>query len=233
MTNTFTDEHRMKLEQYLAEHELPSRLGTKESACSIAAINLAVSGKLTDSIPECMSGVLGKSTIILQDAMPDEMRNSSRYKQLLPDMAGTGRDKEQERFAVFLDWMWTVVLPQIQPLADEKGFGEEWQDMCELKTPKAASAAYAAASTAFAAASAAYAAASTAFAAASAAYAAASAAYAADAAAAAANADAAYAASAYAAAAAAASAYAADVDFWNTTDPIGVLERMTYLKGET
>jgi hypothetical protein len=77
MTQTFTQEHRAKLEQYLATHTLPSGLGTKESACSIAAINLAVSGTLTDDIPDCMSEVLGKATIRLQDAMPSEMRNSA------------------------------------------------------------------------------------------------------------------------------------------------------------
>ena len=235
----FTDEHRMKLEQYLAEHELPSGLGTEESACSIAAINLAVSGKLTDTIPDCMSKVLGQSTISLQDSMPAVMRNSERYKRLLPDMAGTGRDKEQERLAVLLNWMWTVVLPQLQPLADEKGFGEAWQDMCELKTPKAA---YDAADAARAATSAADAA-SGAYVA-DVAYAVAYA-VAADVAYAVAAADAARAATSAARAATSAAdaadvayavaavARAADADFWNTVDPIGVLERMTYLKGST
>ena len=224
MTNTFTDEHRMKLEQYLAEHELPSGLGTEESACSIAAINLAISGELTDDIPDCMSKVLGNSTISLQDAMPDEMRNSSRYKQLLPDMAGTGRDKEQERIAVFLDWMWTVVLPHLQPLADEKGFGEEWQDMCRLKTPEAAAVAAVAArdAAAFAAKAATKAADAATYAAAKAAAKAATKA-----------ADAATYAAAKAAATAATKAADAYADFWNTVDPIGVLERMTYLRGET
>jgi hypothetical protein len=41
MTQTFTQEHRAKLEEYLATHTLPSGLGTEESACSIAAINLS------------------------------------------------------------------------------------------------------------------------------------------------------------------------------------------------
>jgi hypothetical protein len=100
MTQTFTQEHKAKLEQYLATHTLPSGLGSKESACSIAAINLAVSGELTDEIPDCMSGVLGTAAVVLQDAMPSEMRNSLRYKTLLPDMAGTGREHEQERLAI-------------------------------------------------------------------------------------------------------------------------------------
>jgi hypothetical protein len=130
MTQTFTQEHKAKLEQYLATHTLPSGLGTKESACSIAAINLAMSGTLTDDIPDCMSEVLGKATIRLQDAMPEEMRNSERYKALLPEMAGTGREHEQERLAILMNWMWSVVLPQLQPIADKNGFGSEWKNMC-------------------------------------------------------------------------------------------------------
>jgi hypothetical protein len=117
----------------------------KESACSIAAINLALSGKLTDNIPDCMSDVLGKATIRLQDAMPEEMRNSERYKALLPEMAGTGREHEQERLAILMDWMWSVVLPQLQPIAESKGFGDAWQNMCNLKTYAAAADAAAAA----------------------------------------------------------------------------------------
>jgi hypothetical protein len=204
MTQTFTQEHKAKLEEYLATHTLLSGLGTKESACSLAAINLALSGELTDEIPDCMSDVLGTATMVLQDAMPSEMRNSLRYKTLLPDMAGTGRKHEQERLAILINWMWSVVLPQLQPLADKHGFGNEWQTMCNLKTAASArTAAVAAANRAD-------------------------------------YADAAYAAvraADYAAAASYAATYAAlsaaGGDFLETVDPIGVLERMTYLNVET
>jgi len=166
--------------------------------------------------------------------MPDGMRNSSRYKSLIPNMPGTGREREAERLAVLMDWMWTVVLPQIQPVADKGGFGSEWQRMCETKTSdeKLRSAAYAAdAAYADAAYAAAAYAADAAYAAAARAAAAADAAAYADAAYAAAYASAAYAADAAFAASAAASAAARSArgTFWETVDPIGVLERMTYL----
>ena len=63
-------EQRRKLETHLATHDLSRGLGTEESACSVAAINLAISGKLTDDIPECMSKVIGRWIIGVQDAMP-------------------------------------------------------------------------------------------------------------------------------------------------------------------
>lgn len=186
----YTAEHRAKLEDYLANHSLPKGIGHEESACTVAAINLAISGKLTDSIPACMSEVLGKAAIRLQDAMPDDMRNSQRYKTLIPNMAGSGRSLEKERLAVLMDWMWSMVLPQLQSIADEGGYGEQWQIMCRKRTKKAAARAV----------------------------------YAADVAALAAADVAAYY-TAY-------TAYAADVDFWSKVDPIGVLERMTYLQGK-
>ena len=207
--NDYTTDHRLKLEAYLATHTLPQGLGDRESACTLAAINLAMSGKLTDKIPACMSKVLGKAAIALQDAMPTEMRNSLRYKALIPDMPGTGRAQEQERLAILMDWMWSALLPQIQPIADEQGFGAEWKSMCREKTAAAADAAAdaCAAANAEAAAAAAY----------GAAYA-----YAAFAA---------VAAVAVAAVANAAARAADRADFWATIDPIGVLERMTYLTG--
>jgi hypothetical protein len=190
MSDQYTIENRTELEAYLATHSLPSGLGDKESACTLAAINLAITGKLTDVIPSCMSLVLGSATIRLQDGMPDQMRNSKRYKRLIPDMPGTGRERDTERLAVLMDWMWTVVLPQLQPLADKNGFGPEWRKMCEVKTSAAAEAARAAV----------YADEADVYAARAAVY-----------------------------VGAAVEAANVVVKFWEVVDPIGVLERMTYL----
>ena len=184
---------------------IPAGVGSKENACSIAAINLALSGKLTDEIPDCMSLVIGKWIIKIQDSAPADLRNSERWRRLLlPLAAGTGRGREAERSSVALEWMWSAVLPQLQPLADRHGFGELWRKMSDLRTRAAAYAA-----TSAAAASAAYAADASA---ASAADAAASAAYAAT-----------------SAAASYADAAAADADFWHSVDPCGCLERMINL----
>jgi hypothetical protein len=224
LTMIFTETQKQKLEQYLASHHIPSGLGTENEACSIAAINLAISGRLTDEIPDCMSLVVGKWIIRIQDLMPDSIRNSLEWKQLLPLAAGTGREQERERLVLILNWMWRCLEP-LQPLADKKGFGFEWREMIEQKTSTAAYAAEAAAEAVEAAVEAAaeavaYAAAADsvdadAYAAEAAAYAAAAeaaAAYAAKAAAYAAEADAAAYAAEAAAYAAEADAYAAEAD---------------------
>lgn len=79
--------------------------GEKEiSACSIAAINLALFGVLTDEIPDCMSLVLGDWIIRAQDAMSHEARNDRRWRDLLPLAAGSGRDREKERLQILLQF---------------------------------------------------------------------------------------------------------------------------------
>ena len=138
---TLTTEQQAAIASKLATMYLPSGLGDEHSACSIAAINLALSGKLTDSIPDCMSEVIGRWIIAAQDAMPGALRNSARWKSLLPLAAGTGREQEQERLKIILDWMWGTVLPSLQSLADQQGFGAQWQKMTAERTAKSANAA--------------------------------------------------------------------------------------------
>ena len=215
-----TQTEQTKISELLSSMTLCSGVGTKESACSIAAINLALSGRLTDDIPECMSEVIGNWIIRIQDSMPDSVRNSREWKSLLPQAAGTGRSHETQRSKIILEWMWCKVLPQLQSTANTQGFGESWQTMCTEKTADAAySAADAADAAAYSAADAA------AYAADAAAYAADAAAYAADAVA---RADAAYAVYAVYAVARAADAVAraAAADFWLQVNPVHLLEQL-------
>ena len=133
-----TTEQQEAIAAYLEGMTLPSGLGTKESACSIAAINLALTGILTDRVPDCMSEVIGNWIIPIQDAMPSGIRNSRRWKSLLPLAAGTGRDMERERLELVTAWLWGMVLPTLQPLAAENGFGAEWLAMTTHRTVAAA-----------------------------------------------------------------------------------------------
>lgn len=145
MKSTITRQQQKEIRSLVESMELSRGIGTSKSACSIAAINLALTGKLTDAIPACMSLAIGRWIVEVQDAMPAEIRNSHKWKRLLPLAAGTGRELEQERLQILLDWMWDVVLPSLQALADANGFGFAWSVMCEQKTSDTAHAAHVAA----------------------------------------------------------------------------------------
>jgi hypothetical protein len=160
--STLNETQEAAIREWLAAHPtLSTGIGTEEAACSVAAINLALSGELTDDVPACMSQVIGRWVIVVQDRMPADIRNSGAWRELLPLAAGTGRSHEAERTAMVLDWMWGTALPLVQSLADARGFGTAWREMTTDRTASAAAtatnaAAYAAA-TATNAANAAYA----------------------------------------------------------------------------
>ena len=231
MSSTLTQEKEQQIVEWLAKHPtLTEGVGSKEAACSVAAWNLALTGTLTDQIPDCASVVIGKWIIAVQDHCPPEHgRGHPEWLRLLPLAAGTGRAHEAERLAMVLSWMWDTVLPSVQPIAGGHGFGAKWRLMCETRTKDAADAAANAAYLAHKAYKA-YAV-DAAYAADAAAYAADAAAYAADAAASVFAANAAHYAvdAAYAAAAAYAvnaAAYAADASAWATFAPIELLRQL-------
>jgi hypothetical protein len=167
MTSTITSEQEHAIAVYLKDRHITAGLGTADEACSIAAINLALFGKLTDNVPDCMSFIIGRWIIVIQDAMPDKMRNSIEWRRLLPLAAGTGRDHETARLRILINWVWEKVLPPLQTIADDGGFGEAWRaiwiaadaaratDRAALTADRAAEAAEAAARAAEAAAEAA------------------------------------------------------------------------------
>ncbi len=112
-------------------------IGNEDSACSVAAINLVLSGRLTDDIPDCMSEGIGSWIIRVQDEMPADMRNSAKWKSLLPYAAGTGRLYEKQRVELILDWVWCEVVPALVPYADRNGFLADWDAVITLKTIEA------------------------------------------------------------------------------------------------
>ena len=187
--------------------KLAAGVGTAEQACSIAAINIALTGTLTDTVPDCMSCVTGRWIIGVQDRMPATIRDSQAWRDLLVLSAGTGREHETERVALVMDWMWDA-LALVQPRADARGYGVAWATMLRERTVDSARAAAAAASAD---------------------------AYASAAASAAADAYAHAAAHLYAAASAHASADAyadAYAYAWTAIDPVGLLRRLIVVTDE-
>lgn len=124
--STLTKAQQDKIRAWLGEHPVLSvGVGTQEEPCSVAAINLALTGKLTDVVPECMSEVIGQWIIAVQDGMPADIRNSNAWRDLLPLAAGTGREHEEERREVIYQWM-VDALERLQHVADQGGYGPLW-----------------------------------------------------------------------------------------------------------
>lgn len=118
---TITRADQQKIETLLdAMPVISVGIGDITSACSMAAINLALTGVLTDAIPACMSEVVGKWLIHIQDAMPDNIRNSECWRSLLPMAAGTGRGAERTRAMLLLDWAQLTVLPCLPSSGDTR-----------------------------------------------------------------------------------------------------------------
>lgn len=139
MTSTLTPNQEQAIrDRFARQSHIPSGLGTEEAACTVAGINLALTGHLTDTVPACMSAVIGQWAIVIQDAIPAEMRDSQEWRELIPYAAGTGREHEPERLAIIMDWMWGTVLPSLQGIADTGGFGDLWRDMYTQRSAGAA-----------------------------------------------------------------------------------------------
>ena len=79
-----------------------------EARCTIAAINIALTGKLTDKAHPCVSEVIRQWVIRVQDAMPVEMLNEPQWRQAAIGIAGSAAppEVEQRRVELTVEWMW-------------------------------------------------------------------------------------------------------------------------------
>ena len=107
------DAARIAIVDWLDTHELCHGISDEDAACSITAINLALTGELTDEDPsDCMSPVIRHWVIRVQDKMPEKMmsrddEHGRRWRKALPFVAGSrDPDREQERQDLILNWMW-------------------------------------------------------------------------------------------------------------------------------
>ena len=129
---------REGVEKLLAKHKLRHGVGDTKSMCTVAAINLALTDKVTDEQPDCMSSVIHAWVITVQDELPLDRLRSPAWTDTVPLAVGTNDGRDAERLALIMDWMWGTVLPQLQPLAVQRGIGAEWLRMCQDRTAEAA-----------------------------------------------------------------------------------------------
>ena len=134
----WTPQAHNRLTRYLETHRLRSGIGDRKSPCSIQAINIALTGKPGMDTPNCMSETMGDWIIVVQDSIPDTLRNSQEWKELLSRAADTQRHQEEERNSIILEWMWDKVLPHITETLDHKGARDSWKTMIEERTVETA-----------------------------------------------------------------------------------------------
>jgi hypothetical protein len=138
MTSTLTGSQTLAIENLLGGCVLGTGVESCGDLSSIEAISFALTGEYANETPYCMSEVIAYWIANIDNAMPDEMRNSAAWRDLLPLAAGTGRQQERGRLVIILDWMWGTALPLWLPLANKNGFGQEWSAICSVRTAEAA-----------------------------------------------------------------------------------------------
>lgn len=119
---------------------------TEGDACTIAAINLALTGRLTVERHPCVCPVIHRWVISVQDAMPTEVRNSPRWRKLAIDIAGSAASRavETRRHQVIIAWMWGVLGDPAVVAAIPESARAKWERMLAERSRATAHAAYAA-----------------------------------------------------------------------------------------
>lgn len=126
-----------------------ARTPGRGEACTISEIVLTLTGKLDDGPHPCISEVIRCWVIRIQDAMPDEIRNSAAWREAAAGIAGSASTPAAERLRrdLLLTWMWEAFADDSVIAAIPASLLPAWRAMLVEKTCYAAGAAQAAAAT--------------------------------------------------------------------------------------
>jgi hypothetical protein len=145
---TITDAQRAQLAEAFASPAL--RLGQglgkrgpidSGERCTIAEINLVLTGTLSADPHPCISEVIRRWVIRIQDAMPDELRNSAAWRSVAPLIAGTATEDERvesERRDMIMAWMWDRLADEAVLAALPDEMRPAWDRMLTERTSAAA-----------------------------------------------------------------------------------------------
>lgn len=118
-------------------------IGTEAGPCTVAAVNLALTGTLTDKCPDCVCPVLHAWVIPVQDAMPLDTLNSPEWLALVPLLAGSVSTPEVEQARVdrIMEWMWDRLGDEAVLDSVPEVVRPAWDRMLTERTAEAAEAA--------------------------------------------------------------------------------------------
>jgi hypothetical protein len=84
------------------------------------------------------SPVIHSWMVGISEAMPASLLNSEAWCDAWRAALHTTELHEQERLTIISGWVWRVVLPSLQEVADAHGFGHEWRRLCENRSDETA-----------------------------------------------------------------------------------------------
>lgn len=148
---TITEAQRAALREALLSPDLTICSGIGDAvapgigeACTIAEINLVLTGLLDDGPHPCMSEVIRWWVIRIQDALPTDIRNSAAWREAAVGIAGSAASEsvERTRSNLILDWMWSALADDAVLAVVPAGPAREaWDRMLSERTISAANAA--------------------------------------------------------------------------------------------
>jgi hypothetical protein len=124
-----------------SDRQLSAGLGSVNGErCTIAEINLILTGRLTDSEHKCMSNVIRHWVIDIQDLMPADVRNSDAWRKAAVGIAGSAAsaEVEEKRNAMILDWMWDALADETVRARVPLSLRPAWEHMIATRTPATA-----------------------------------------------------------------------------------------------
>jgi hypothetical protein len=108
--------------------------------CTIAEIMLRLTGHLGDGPHPCVSEVIRKWVMSVQDAMPDSVRNSVEWRSAAGGIAGSATTPEAERIRcdMIMEWMWGRLADEAVLSAVPAVARPAWEQMLTERTSKSA-----------------------------------------------------------------------------------------------
>lgn len=140
-----TEDTRASLRAALLDETIHLGMGVgtlDDERCTMAAINLVLTGVLDDGGHPCVSEAIRYWVIRIQDVIPDWIRNGVAWRTAAVGIAGSAAppDVELARVQMLLTWMWDRLADPAVLAGVPVGIRPAWDVMLRERTAAAATA---------------------------------------------------------------------------------------------